>query len=99
MRLIGLATTFPRLTSCLLRTPQQNRGEYHSLSRIHLQQMTKRRDRYKTCATNDTVRYQASLPRRAGASRNRHCVIGIFLKFCHNSADSSRGGTEAALAS
>jgi hypothetical protein len=37
MRLIGLATTFPKSDLVLAFHPDQNRGEYHSLTRIHVQ--------------------------------------------------------------
>jgi hypothetical protein len=37
MRLTGLATTFPESDLVLAFHPDQNRGEYHSLTRIHVQ--------------------------------------------------------------
>ena len=83
MRLTGLATTFPKQTSCLLRTLIKNRGEYHSLTRIDVQQRPQRPVRYKPVPQMTQLGISAvvlTALRNAGASRHPRCTILIFRR-------------------
>ena len=85
MRLIGLATTFPKQTSCLLRTLIKNRGEYHSLTRIDVQQRPQRPVRYKSVPqmTQSRARLLLSLPRCATPEQaNAGVVRSRFFDSC-----------------
>ena len=84
MRLVGLATVFPRIV--LATHPAENRGEYHSLTRTHLQQITRRRVRYKSVPQMTQFGFSAPLLTASTARRRKHqtgrTMFGI-VDVCH----------------